>query len=258
MVDTVFIDVGDSVFEAPPSADKAPATPPRRAERPGQKRTRKASGSRAQGPERATAGARARPQSSPVWLAGVFFALAIVAVALWWTQGRSTPRPVDDILTELKEPVSVPVAAAVASAASEQPVPANPASDVPPAGGIEKSAIAGAGGFGGAPAAAEAPAARPAARVAVQRRNLPEPPAAAPVVVQDIPAPPPEPVLAPKPKVTTVRTVGPQEACADASFLARPLCVFNECKKPGLTGHPVCVEARRRQEADEQRRQMQN
>lgn len=260
MADTVFIDVGDSVFEAPHAADKAPVAPPARAERPGRKRTRKGPGNGAQAPERAAAGPRARPQSSPVWLAGVFLALAIVAVALWWAQGRSTPRPADDILTEFKEPAAVPVAAAAAAvpAALEQSLPANHASDAPVAGGADRGAETGAGGLSAAPAVVEAPAARPAARAAVQRRKLAEPAAAAPVVVQDMPVPPPEPAVAPRPRIAAVRTMGPQEACADANFLVRPLCIFNECKKPGLTGHPVCVEARRRQEADDQRRQMQN
>jgi serine/threonine protein kinase len=260
VADTVFIDVGDSVFEAPHTDDKAPVAPPARAdrkERPG--RTRKGPGDRAHAPERASTATLARPQSPPVWLAGLFLALAIVAVALWWAQGRSTPRPADDILTELKEPAIAPVpATAAVAAASVQVVPASPASDVAPAGSTDKGGVSGASGLSAAPAVVQAPAVRPAARVAVQRRNLSDSSAAAPVVVQDLPASPPEPVVAHKPKVANVRTVGPQEACADASFLARPLCIFNECKKPGLTGHPVCVEARRRQEADEQRRQTQN
>lgn len=263
MADTVFIDVRDSVFEDTHAAATTPVAPPARAERkerPG--RTRKGPRNRAQAPERAAAGTRARPQSAPVWLAGVFLALAILAVALWWAQGRSTPRPADDILTELKEPAAAPVAATAAVAAAPvQAVPANAAnaaSDALLAGSADTGAASGAGGMSAAPAVVEAPAVRPAARGAVQRRNLSDFAAAAPAVVQDIPAPPPEPVAAPKPRVATVRTVGPQEACADAGFLARPLCIFNACKKPGLTGHPVCVEARRRQEADEQRRQMQN
>ncbi|MFZ3125312.1 MAG: hypothetical protein WA129_09435, partial [Acidovorax sp.] len=213
-------------------------------------------------PERAAAGARARPQSSPVWLAGVFLALAIVALALWWAQGRSSPRPADDIITELKDPVAVPVAVAAVPAASEQAVPPNPASDAAVADGAGRGAVTGADGVSAAPAVVQVPvvrpAARPAARAAVQRRNLPEPPAAGPVVAQDAPVPPPEPAMAPRPKAVPLRTLGPKEACADAGFLARPLCIFNECKKPALMEHPVCVEVRQRQEAEEQRRLMQN
>jgi serine/threonine protein kinase len=257
MADTVFIDVGDSVFEDSPAADKAPVVAPARAEHPGQKRKRQAPGNGAQVPEHA-AGDRARPQSAPVWLAGVFLALAIAAVALWWAQGRSSPRPVDDILTELKDPVAVPVAVAATPTASEQAVPANPAHDAAVADGADRSTAPGADGLSAAPAVVPVPVGHPAARAAAQRRSLPEPKAVAPVVSQDAPVSPREPALAPRPKVTPVHTLGPQEACADASFLARPLCIFNECKKPALTGHPVCVEVRRRQEAEEQRRQLQN
>lgn len=259
MADTVFIDVGDSVFEDAHAADHAPAAQASRAGQSGPKRTRPASGNganREHGPERAVAGATARRRPSPVWLTGVALALIVGAAALWWAQGRSTQRPADDIITELKVPEVVPVAAAAGTAASEQVVSANPLGDVPVAGGAEREAVAGAGALGGA-ATAEAPVARPTARALAQRRNTPEPSAPVPVVVQDVPVPPPPPALAPKPVVALVR-VGPEEACADASFLARPLCIFNECKKPGLTGHPVCVDVRRRQEADEQRRQMQN
>ena len=259
MADTVFIDVGDSVFEDAHAADHAPAAQASRAGQSGPKRTRPASGNganREHGPERAAAGATARRRPSPVWLRGVALALIVGAAALWWAQGRSTQRPADDIITELKVPEVVPVAAAAGTAASEQVVSANPLGDVPVAGGAEREAVAGAGALGGA-ATAEAPVARPTARALAQRRNTPEPSAPVPVVVQDVPVPPPPPALAPKPVVALVR-VGPEEACADASFFARPLCIFNECKKPGLAGHPVCVDVRRRQEADEQRRQMQN
>ena len=259
MADTVFIDVGDSVFEDAHAADHAPAAQASRAGQSGPKRTRPASGNganREHGPERAAAGATARRRPSPVWLTGVALALIVGAASLWWAQGRSTQRPADDIITELKVPEVVPVAAAAGTAASEQVVSANPLGDVPVAGGAEREAVAGAGALGGA-ATAEAPVARPTARALAQRRNTPEPSAPVPVVVQDVPVPPPPPALAPKPVVALVR-VGPEEACADASFFARPLCIFNECKKPGLAGHPVCVDVRRRQEADEQRRQMQN
>ena len=259
MADTVFIDVGDSVFEDAHAADHAPAAQASRAGQSGPKRTRPASGNganREHGPERAAAGATARRRPSPVGVTGVALALIVGAASLWWAQGRSTQRPADDIITELKVPEVVPVAAAAGTAASEQVVSANPLGDVPVAGGAEREAVAGAGALGGA-ATAEAPVARPTARALAQRRNTPEPSAPVPVVVQDVPVPPPPPALAPKPVVALVR-VGPEEACADASFLARPLCIFNECKKPGLAGHPVCVDVRRRQEADEQRRQMQN
>jgi serine/threonine protein kinase len=39
---------------------------------------------------------------------------------------------------------------------------------------------------------------------------------------------------------------GPQAACAEANFLARPMCIFNECEKPEFTKLAFCVENRRR------------
>jgi len=247
MADTVFIDVGDSVFEDSPRMGTVPAEPPSRAERSEQKqkRTRKAPGSGAQRTGHAAAGTRSRWPSSSVWLAGILLTLGAAAGASWWTQGHSTPpRPAGDMLTELKEPLAVP---------------ANSISDIPLAGEGDQSAAAVAGGPGGvpaAPAAAEAAVAGPAVRMPAQRRALPGPSSTTAVVVQDISAP--EPVVGPRPRAPVARAMGPEEACADAGMLARPLCIFNECKKPGLATHPVCVDVRRRQEADEQRRQMQN
>ncbi len=39
---------------------------------------------------------------------------------------------------------------------------------------------------------------------------------------------------------------GPQAACAEANFLTRPMCIFNECEKPEFAKLPFCVENRRR------------
>ncbi|WP_026437701.1 serine/threonine-protein kinase [Acidovorax sp. JHL-9] len=251
MADTVFMDVGDSVFEDPPRMGAVPAEQPSRAERSEQKqkRTRKVPGVGAQRTGHAAAGARSRWPSSSVWLAGIMLALGAAAGATWWAQGRSTPGPADDMLTELKEPRAVP-----AAAASQLVVSANPAGDTPRAGGGDQSAVA--GGPGGVPATAEAAVADPVVRMPAQRRTLPGSSAATAVAVQEVSAP--EPVVVPRPRAPVVRTIGPEEACADAGMLARPLCIFNECKKPGLATHPVCVDVRRRQEAEEQRRQMQN
>ncbi|MES2935874.1 MAG: serine/threonine-protein kinase [Pseudomonadota bacterium] len=45
--------------------------------------------------------------------------------------------------------------------------------------------------------------------------------------------------------------------CSDTNFLSRPACIQRECKKPGLTNHPLCVEARRKQEENEVRNKSQ-
>lgn len=49
----------------------------------------------------------------------------------------------------------------------------------------------------------------------------------------------------------------PQTACAEASFLTRPMCIFNECEKPEFTRLPFCVENRRRLVESQQRNQNQ-
>lgn len=199
------IDVGESVFEA--HAPDLPAPPQRR--------------------------------RRPAWLAGLVAVVLLMGGGWWWMQGRSAPRPVDDIITELKEPQAA------------APEPAAPASAPASAATAASSAAASA--------PLDTASARTAARASATRRHQPEPAPSAPATVQNSPPPPPDPAPAvAKPKEEAVRVAGPQEACADASFLARPMCIFNQCQKPALAGHPVCVDVRRRQEAEEARRQLQN
>ncbi len=255
MADTVFIDVGDSVFEAPGAAEVSPE-PVRPADKGAGPRARAASaGARGHG-------AGVRSQRSPLWWATAAFSLVlVVAATLWWTQGRSVARVrvTDDIITELRDPVALPVVAAAVPVSGQPAIADAAASVAAPAAAVTEQPANPAAGAGRAAAVAEIAASRPVARTSAARRAaIREPAPAASAVVPDVPSPPPEPAPVPKPRPAPVRTVGPQEACADAGFLARPLCIFNECQKPALAGHPVCVEARRRQEAEEQRRQMQN
>ena len=56
---------------------------------------------------------------------------------------------------------------------------------------------------------------------------------------------------------TTPARGGPQAACAEANFLIRPMCIFNECEKPEFTRLPFCVENRRRLVESQQRNQNQ-
>ena len=56
---------------------------------------------------------------------------------------------------------------------------------------------------------------------------------------------------------TTPARASPQTACAEASFLTRPMCIFNECEKPEFTRLPFCVENRRRLVESQQRNQNQ-
>ena len=66
------------------------------------------------------------------------------------------------------------------------------------------------------------------------------------------------PARAPASNVATAPVRGgPQAACAEANFLSRPMCIFNECEKPEFTKLPFCVENRRRLQENQQRNQNQ-
>ena len=177
---------------------------------------------------------RARRQ---VWGAAALAGLAL-AVAGWWGLRPMAAVSSEGLVTQAPAPPAPP---------AEAPTPAAPA---PTEEIIEE--------YEPAPAPAPAPVAVAASapRPALQRR------AARPAPAEPVPTPPPaaapeKPVAVPAPTVKPAPPPrGPEEACADANFLTRPMCIHNECQKPALSSHPVCVEARRRYEADARRQSM--
>lgn len=182
-------------------------------------------------------------------VAGLVVAVLVVvasAAGLRWMQGGNKA-PHDDIITEMAEPPAQPAAAAALTGAA-------PAVDVPASAPAPAEVV---GAVGAASAATPASAAASAPRVSPRnaKRNAPEP-AQTPIVVREEPEPPPPPpvVAEPKPKPAPPRVPSPQEVCADANFLSRPMCIHQECQKPSQAGQTICVENRRRYEAEEQRR----
>lgn len=244
--DTVFIDAGDTVaaddsrYEGAAHHRRHGAVPKPGAEPralPLERDTVRAAGKK---PARS---ARRFPL-----VAGLVVAVLVVvasAAGLRWMQGGNKV-PHDDIITEMAEPPAQPAVAAAlvdAAPAADMPASAPAAAEVVGAAGAASVAI---------PASVAASAPRVTPRNA--KRNAPEP-VPTPIVVREEPEPPPPPVVAePKPKPAPPRVPSPQEACADANFLSRPMCIHQECQKPSQAGQPICVENRRRYEAEEQRR----
>ncbi|WCM94056.1 serine/threonine protein kinase [Acidovorax sp. NCPPB 2350] len=226
--DTVFldsaVDAGDTVFE-PRTVIQEP-----------------------DGIEAKGASSRGRKRAVPrAWLAaGAMVLVAVAAAGVWQMQpekkAASMPRtPETEIITEVAEPPPAALAASDAASASMLPDEGQ-AAGVAVAASLPQSAPA--------PAfvAASAPRARPVARKAS------EPVAAVPAALP--PAAPSEPSAPPAVQKAAPRVVGPDEACADAGFLARPMCIHQECQRPAVANHPLCVENRRRLEAEERRRLM--
>ncbi len=196
-----------------------------------------------------TTAQRARRSLVPVWLGVAVFAVVVSAAGYRWAQS-SNPVP-DDIITELAErPAATPVAAASTLVDAAAAPAAQASTEMGAATEVATAASAPTPAFVVAPAATAASraAARVVKRVAPEVTSLP-------VVVQSEPvaAPAPAPVVVdPKPRPAQVPT--PQEVCADSNFLARPMCIHQECQKPSQAGRPICVEARQRYEAEELRR----
>ncbi|MFN4117588.1 serine/threonine protein kinase [Acidovorax sp.] len=237
--DTVFIDAGNTV-----AADDAP--PPTRREHGGDRPPSAADRRPHHGDRHAARAAKpaaGRRRSPLLWVAAGALVVVAAAAGVRWAQHG--PEPKDDIITELAEP---PLPAASAEAVASDTLAAASAAESP----------ASAASDGAAPpaevAVAAASAPKPAPRAAPKKAVVPEP-APAPVIVQEEPPPEPPPVVvAPKPRPAPVRIPTPQEVCADSSFLARPMCIHQECQKPAQAGQQICVENRRRYEAEEQRR----
>lgn len=242
--DTVFIDAGDTVVAEDSRYDDLEAGQTHARREGVHHRSRHGDRDTARSPGKA--GRTGRRVPVLVWVGVAAFAVVASAAGLRWAQGHKAPQ--DDIITEMAEPapVSPPVALVIADAAS--------------AADAQASAVGGA--------ASESPASTPVAAVPASalvvasaprpaprnsKRAAPEP-APTPIVVREEPPPPPPPVVAePKPRPAPPRLPSPQEACADASFLARPMCIHRECQKPAQANHPICVENRRRYEAEEAR-----
>ena len=241
--DTVFIDAGDTVAADDSRHDGAAhhrrhGGEPRAL--PLERDTVRAAGKTA----------RSTKRRSPL-VAGLVVAVLVVvasAAGLRWMQGNKAPH--DDIITEMAEPPAPPAAPASAEVVLTETAAAAMEGASSPAGLAAAGAAAAASAASPASAAASVPRAAP--RTA--KRGAPEP-VPTPIVVREEPEPPPPPVVAePKPKPPPPRVPSPQEACADANFLSRPMCIHQECQKPSQAGQPICVENRRRYEAEEQRR----
>ena len=236
--DTVLLEAVDTVMEP---AEPVPSAPAPQAAAVFQAEPRP----RDRGPHsRKQAGGRHRSRSIAPWvLMGVAALLVAGGTAAWWLQNRPARTPDRDIITEWAEPAAAP-----ASDAALLPV----AGDSEAALLTEVAAVASeAASLPASVAATPAPRTRAAPKRAQEIASAPvNAPAPAPVT-----PPPPLPAVAP-PRPAAPAMPSPEEACAAASFLARPMCIHRECQKAGQAGHPVCVENRRRHDEEERRRLM--
>ncbi|WOI44189.1 serine/threonine-protein kinase [Acidovorax sp. BLS4] len=241
--DTVFMDGGQEVADTVTGGDTVfEERRPQHPERLGRPKTRRSQAAGEEAPASAVAGVRHRPL---LWASAGLVAVAVVAAGLWWNASRDTPHPTkytpeDQIITELAEPP-----APVASAPAELISVVDEAATAPALPAASAASVAAAPAF----VVASAPRPKPVPR------KVAEPTPAA--VAAEAPASPePAPVPAATPKPAVARVAGPDEACANAGFIARPMCIHQQCQNAAVANHPLCVENRRRLEAEERRRTM--
>jgi len=214
-----------------PVAEPRPRRERKRASSHGGKEPQQAAGK----PQRH--GAASRPGHG---MALAVLALALVLLAgLWWAR-RAAPTPPrtpdSEIIVEHAAPPAAPAPAnaepvAIEEQPAPEPAPPEPVAESAPPVHKDKPARRRA-----KPAVEPAPVAAPAPAPV----SAPEPPRPMPVET------PPEPQRKP----------GPEQACAAESFLTRPMCVFQQCQKPGMADNPVCVKNRRQREEQERQRQL--
>ena len=253
--DTVFIDAGDTVVAEDDS--RFEDLPHHRSPGAGGSR---AADQRSAPLERDVVRSNGKPTPSPrrsPLVAGIVMSalVAVVAGAGWrWSQGSKPPR--DEIITEMAErPAAAAASDAVLVEVSAPAAAGGDAQGLSSDGAV--ASVSAASAAASAPAFVVASAPKPSLRVA-KRAGAERAPT--PIVVHEEPVPAPPPVVAePKPRpAPPPRAPSPQEVCADSSFLARPMCIHQECQKPSQANQAICVENRRRYEADEQRRQTSN
>ncbi|MBS0291582.1 MAG: serine/threonine protein kinase [Proteobacteria bacterium] len=163
----------------------------------------------------ASGSGRAMGQARMMWAMAGSVAVMTLAGSLWWGQHPHRPHqtPESEIITEWAEPA----APSALMRATHEPAAGLPAPAAQPIAAITQSM----------PAQSLEPAGPPPAALA--RVVLPEP----------------------MPVVTPGLASGPEEACASAGFWTQSMCIHQECLKADMARHPVCVESRRRHEAQE-------
>ncbi len=88
---------------------------------------------------------------------------------------------------------------------------------------------------------------RPVPVVEATRHMVPEPlPPVVSVAPTPVPATVPARVTETAPVARPQVKANPEVNCAERSFLAKPMCIYQECQKPEFTGLQTCIESNRR------------
>ena len=241
---TQFVDPDDDSDESPSAtAQWGPdSTPAARDEKPSDRRRRlreplgqtaavenhSTARSKKPSPSSAKRGGGRQLRPAVVWiLIGVLALLTVVAATWGWRKWSAKPKAVAPIAVVQPEEVILESTPMVPAAAISEPIETV----------IETSApIAPASAAADKPAKpAERPRTGASKPVKTETPRLPTATetASAPIPVVVAPVPPPPPAA---PVVT------PEKLCSDASFLARPMCMYNACQRPDLSGTAACIE----------------
>lgn len=192
-------------------------------------------------------------KKTPFMLVGAGVAVFAVAGILVYVMGRSGKMPEPDLAAI--PPATAAAAAASAALANEPGGPAPAPADPPP---TAIAPPAEAVPPGSAPPVAEAKPAPVPRTTTARKPETPRPSRATPAPAPE-PAPRSNGFASPAPRVDPepagVRPPNPMvavnaanyqavEQCRDRVFLAKELCLAEQCEKPGTRTHPLCVKRR--------------
>lgn len=186
------------------------------------------------------------------WMVVVLVCVLAVTAGIRWSQKEDVSQ---DIITEWSTTPSTPASEAVplvnvARADADAVVPSSESSGVPQ---VPLAVTASAALLPQRAASVSRSPVKVVKRVAPV--SPPAPSGESDVAVSETMAPvAPASVSKARVPQRPVHAPTPQEACASSNFFSRPVCIHQECQKPAQHGQPICVENRRKYEAEEQRR----
>lgn len=162
-----------------------------------------------------------------VWiLVGVLVLLTVVAATWGWRSWSTKVSAVVPAVVVQPEEVILESTPPAPIAASSEPIETIIESETP------ATAASAAASKPAKPAERPRSAASKPAKVEAPRPPPVAETSSAPAAVVAAPTPPPPPAA----------VVTPDKLCADANFIARPMCMFRACQRPDLSGTSTCVE----------------
>lgn len=192
--------------------------------------------------------ARAHPRSSGAWWVVASVAVAVLLVAAWAWRGSSDRAKAATSAASSTQSLSSPGTPTMPTSAASDVAGGAPAPLVIPPASATPTAAASPNALTKPNKASERVRNTPA-RVAKTEPASPSAPTPAPGTAATVSAAPPNPDSA-----TATAAPSPEQLCADANVLTRPMCLWRACQRPDLVRTATCVQLEQRLQRDAEAR----